>query len=94
MKALPKEIQKFIDALPLEMRPKNAKELRPFFRIKILELEAQVTAAKQIERDTVAYAMGAFQLASAKPSTPASEIRKDPKLMALAARLPPMKNED
>ena len=52
MKAELKKIKQIIDALPPEMRPKNAKELRAIFRIRVLKLEAEVAALAFLPTDS------------------------------------------
>ncbi len=50
-------LKRFVEELPQGKRPKTAKELVRFLRVQILELEANIVASKQIQKDQTVKSM-------------------------------------
>ena len=52
------------------------------------ELEANIAASKQIQKDEIEYLRRAIELAMSNPSATLADIHKDPQIKSLAAKLP------
>ena len=81
-------LNRLIEEIPKDKRPKTVSELVRILRVRILELEANIAASKQIQEDEMAYLSRAIHLVMSNPSTTLADILKDPKVRALAAKLP------
>ena len=81
-------LKRFVAELPQDKRPKTNRELVRILRVRILELEANIAASKQIQKDEIEYLRRAIELAMSNPSATLADIHKDPQIKSLAAKLP------
>ncbi len=88
IRELQESLNRLIEELPKHKRPKTDRELVRILRVRILELEANIAASKQIQKDEIEYLRRAIELAMSNPSATLADIHKDPQIMSLAAKLP------